>query len=121
MKNIIRTLALASILMLSCSKEFISINPVSTVTTDFVYKTDKDFQDAIIGIYSVYQTVYTDMWQFGDLRGDDTRSGLVSNLTASDMDKFILNSDASILTNAWRNYYIIINYANNILCLLYTS
>ena len=115
MKNIIRTLALASILMLSCSKEFISINPVSTVTTDFVYKTDKDFQDALTNTYAVFQTVYTDMWQFGDLRGDDIRSGLVSNLTASDMDKFILNSDAAILTNAWRNYYIIINYANNIL------
>jgi len=115
MKRIIGTLALISMLMLSCSKEFISIDPVSTVTTDLVYKTDKDFQDALTNTYAVFQTVYSDMWQIGDLRGDDTKSGLVSNLTASEMDKFILNSDAGIVSNAWRNYYIIINRANYIL------
>jgi hypothetical protein len=115
MKRIIGTLALTSMLMLSCSKEFISIDPVSTVTTDLVYKTDKDFQDALTNTYAVFQNVYSDMWQFGDLRGDDTKLGLVSNLGCSDMDKFILNSNASIVSSAWRNYYNIINRANNIL------
>jgi len=115
MKKIIGTLALSVILMLSCSKEFISIDPVATVTTDLVYKTDKDFQDALTNTYAVFQTVYSDMWQFGDLRGDDTKLGLVGNLGCSDMDKFILNSDAGVLSSAWRNYYIIINRANYIL------
>ena len=80
MKKIIGTLALCVILMLSCSKEFISIDPVATVTTDLVYKTDKDFKDALTNTYAVFQTVYSDMWQFGDLRGDDTKLGLVGNL-----------------------------------------
>jgi starch-binding outer membrane protein, SusD/RagB family len=115
MKKILGTLALTLMLTLSCSKEFINIDPVATVTTDLVYKTDKDFQDALTNVYSVFQTVYSDMWQFGDLRGDDMKSGLVSNLGASEMDKFILNQDAGILSNAWRNYYIIINRSNNIL------
>lgn len=121
MKNIIGILALTSMLMLSCSKEFISIDPVATVTTDLVYKTDKDFQDALTNTYAVYQTVYTDWWQFGDLRGDDTKRGLVSNLGCADMDNFILQSDAGILSNAWRNYYIIINRANNILTRIVTA
>lgn len=121
MKKIIGTLALTTILMLSCRKEFINIDPVATVTTDLVYKTDKDFQDALTNTYAVFQTAYVDMWQFGDLRGDDTKSGLVSNLGASDMDKFILNSDAGVLSNAWRNYYIIINRANFILSKIATA
>lgn len=115
MKKIIGILALTTILMLSCSKEFISIDPISTVTTDLVYKTDKDFQDALTNTYAVFQTIYIDMWQFGDLRGDDTKRGLIGNLGCSEMDNFILNSDAAILSNAWRNYYIVINRANNIL------
>lgn len=39
----------------------------------------------------------------------------MSNLTASDVDKFILNNDAGILNSTWQNYYNIINRANNIL------
>ncbi|MEJ7739297.1 MAG: RagB/SusD family nutrient uptake outer membrane protein [Chitinophagaceae bacterium] len=115
MKNIINLVALSSLLMMSCSKDFIRINPVSTVSIDILYATDKDYQDAVVGCYAVFQTEYNNFWLYGDLRGDDTKSGLVSNLTASDVDKFILNNDAGILTSSWRNYYNMINRANNIL------
>lgn len=101
--------------MMSCSKDFIRINPISTVSTDILYRTDKDFYDAVVGCYAVFQTEYNNFWLYGDLRGDDTRSGLVSNLTASDVDKFILNNDAGILNSSWQNYYNIINRTNNIL------
>ena len=115
MKNIIGLIALSSVLMMSCSKDFIRINPISTVSTDILYKTDKDYYDAVVGCYAVFQTEYNNFWLYGDLRGDDTKSGLVSNLTASDVDKFILNNDAGILTSTWQNYYNIINRTNNIL------
>src|SRR4051812_29950058 len=114
MKKIISLITLSSLFM-SCSKDFIRINPVSTVSVDVLYATDKDYQDAVVGCYAVFQTEYSNFWMYGDLRGDDTRSGLVSNLTASDVDKFILNNDAGILASTWRNYYSIINRANNIL------
>ena len=115
MKNIIIIAAFTSVFLMSCSKSFIRINPISTVSIDVLYKTDKDFQDALVGCYAVYQTEYNNFWQYGDVRGDDTKSGLVSNLTVSDMDKFVLNNDAGILLSSWQNYYNIINRANNIL------
>jgi len=115
MKKLIFSMVTMAIFMISCSKNFIEIAPVSTVSVDLVYKTDKDFADAVTGIYAVFQGEYANMWQYGDVRGDDTRSGLVSNLTVSDMDKFILNNDADILTSSWRNYYKIIDRANNVL------
>ncbi len=115
MKNIFSLVILSSILLMSCSKEFIRINPVSTVSIDVLYTTDKDYQDAVVGCYAVFQTEYNNFWLYGDLRSDDTKSGLVSNLTAVDVDKFILNNDAGILNSTWQNYYNIINRANNIL------
>ena len=68
-----------------------------------------------MGCYAVYQNEYNNFWYYGDLRGDDTKSGLVSNLTASDVDKFILNNDAGILRTTWSNYYSVITRANNVL------
>jgi hypothetical protein len=108
-------MAMTSVLMMSCSKDFIRINPISTVSIDVLYKTDKDYADALVGVYSVFQDEYSNFWQYGDVRGDDTRSGLVSNLSVSDMDKFILNNDAGVLLSSWQNNYNIINRANNIL------
>ncbi len=53
MKNIITIILLnAMCLVTSCSKSFIERAPVSSATVDVLYKTDKDFQDAIIGTYA---------------------------------------------------------------------
>ncbi len=49
MKNIISIVAMASIWMMSCKKDFIEKDPISTISVDALYKTDKDFQDAVIG------------------------------------------------------------------------
>lgn len=106
---------LSSILAVSCSKDYINLNPVSTTSVDVLYTTDKDFADAVVGCYAVYQREYNNFWSYSDLRGDDTKSGLVSNLIASDIDKFVLNNDADILRTSWLNYYNIINRANIIL------
>src|ERR1700749_656754 len=104
MRTIIGLFILILTLLASCTKKFIDISPVSTVSVDQVYKTDNDYQNAINVVYAVFQTEYANFWQYGDVRGDDTKSGLVSNLPVSDMDKFILNNDADILIGTWRNY-----------------
>src|ERR1700712_3863774 len=115
MKNKLIVIAVTSLSMMSCSKDFIRINPISTVSIDVLYKTDKDFSDALVGGYSTFQDEYANFWQYGDVRGDDTKSGLVSNLSVSDMDKFILNNDAGILLSTWQNNYKVISRANTIL------
>lgn len=114
MKKIICLLALASLLPMACKKEFIELDPVSTVSTDVLYKTDNDFKDAINGIYSVYQTQYQNMWLFGDMRGDDSWDELVKG-TAAAMDLFTINNDDPVIRSTWRNYYNIIYRANVLL------
>ena len=42
----------------SCKKDFIERQPTSTVSVDVLYKTDKDFQDAVTGCYNTLQAQY---------------------------------------------------------------
>jgi hypothetical protein len=114
MKRILCIIILASLLPMSCKKEFIEIDPVSTVSTDVLYQTDNDFKDAVNGIYGVYQTQYQNMWLFGDMRGDDSWDELVKG-TAAAMDLFTINNDDPVIRSTWRNYYSIIYRANMLL------
>jgi starch-binding outer membrane protein, SusD/RagB family len=114
MKKIIFLLSLVSLLPMACKKEFIELDPVSTVSTDALYKTDSDFKDAVHGIYSVYQSQYQNMWLFGDMRGDDSWDELVKG-TAAAMDLFTINNDDPVIRSTWRNYYNIIYRANVLL------
>src|SRR5688500_18737359 len=116
MKKIIGSITLASILMMaSCGKSFIDKKPVSSVTTDAVYKTDKDFLDAVTGTYQALRNAYSNMWQFGDLRGDDVFIQVSNQPSSTGVDVFSINSSDNLLNNTWSNYYVAINRANNVI------
>ena len=116
MKKIRTFLCMASILLIaSCSKSFIEKNPISAVTTDALYKTDKDFQDAVIGVYHAIRTPYTNMWQYGDIRGDDAFIQVSNQPSTTNVDVFSINSSDGLLNSTWANYYIAINRANNVI------
>ena len=102
------------IIISACKKSFIELNPISTVSTDALYKTNKDFKDAIVGIYGNYQAEYQNMWLYGDMRGDDSWDELVKG-TAAAMDNFTINNDDGVINSTWRNHYSIINRANMLL------
>ncbi|MEQ9375667.1 MAG: RagB/SusD family nutrient uptake outer membrane protein [Imperialibacter sp.] len=114
MKNIISIVTFVSLFMMSCNKDFIDIAPVDTVSIDALFKTDKDYNDAVIGIYGSLQDQYQDMWLFGDMRGDDSWDELVKN-TAAAMDNFTINNDDNVLRDTWRNYYVTISRCNMLL------
>lgn len=115
MKTIINIVIIISLMVLfSCKKSFIELNPISTVSADALYKTDKDFKDALVGIYGIYQNQYQNMWLFGDMRGDDSWDELVKG-TAAAMDNFTINNDDGVIRTTWLNYYNIINRANTLI------
>src|SRR4051794_25435254 len=108
MKKIYLIGAIALFFTGSCKKDFIELAPVSTVTVDVLYKSDKDFQDAVIGCYTPLQAQYQNFWVFGDLRGDDSRHEVLANLSRVAVDVFTLNNDDPLLRDTWRNYYQVI-------------
>jgi hypothetical protein len=116
MKNISYFILLLSVLITaSCSKSFIERPPVAAATTDVLYKTDKDFQDALMGAYQALRNQYTNFWQFGDLRGDDAFIQVSNQPTSTGVDLFSINSSDNLLHNTWANYYIVVNLTNVIL------
>ena len=115
MKKIHSLILFASLFLFSCKKEFIERNPAASVTIDILYKTDKDFQDAVIGTYAAMRTPYDNMWQFGDIRGDDAYIFVSNQPSTTGVDLFSINSSDVLLGNTWANYYIAINRANNII------
>ena len=100
---------------MSCGEDFIEIEPESTITIDALYKTDKDFQDAIIGAYTPLRLQYENFWQFGDLAGDDTEQQHSANLDLVSINNFFVNSSMPVLQSTWLNYYKIIFNANMVL------
>ena len=121
MKKMISIAFIVSILMMSCKKDFIAKTPVSTISVDALYKTDKDFQDAVIGIYFGFRDPYQNFWQFGDLRADDVQHDPASGLEQIRTDNFVTDNSDNLLASSWRSYYIIINRANVLLSKIETA
>lgn len=116
MKHIIILIVFALVLITtSCKKEFIQRSPVSSVTIENLYKTDKDYQDAVIGTYAALRDAYANMWQYGDIRGDDAFIFVSNQPSTRAVDVFSINSSEGLLNTTWANYYLVINRANNIL------
>ena len=60
------TMTLLLIVLMSCSEEFIDLQPTDTVSVGALYKTDNDFNDAVNGAYTGLMEVYKTWWWYGD-------------------------------------------------------
>ncbi len=115
MKKVTGILIGITLVLMSCKKSFIEIKPESNVTVDILYKTDKDFQDAVNGCYNVFQTQYQNYWVFGDLSADDIEENIPNHFDHVSFEQFTVNDRQAILGSTWRNYYNAIFRANAII------
>jgi len=114
MKRLIGIIAIFALILISC-EDFLNIVPESSVTTNILYKTDKDFQDAMTGCYVSLRSAYSNMYVFGDVRSDDSWHALGNNVTMNAINNFAERSSESVFANTWRDYYQVISRANLIL------
>jgi starch-binding outer membrane protein, SusD/RagB family len=121
MKKIIGLLAVVSVFLVSCKDEFIEVQPESTLTVGALYKTDKDFQDAVVGIYSGFRSPYSRFWQFSDLRADDVAHYWQGRTDLIRLDNFVMDVNDPVLVNSWRDYYNVIYAANMLLSHIETA
>lgn len=113
-KNIIFYVCI-SIFFSSCSMDFINLLPISTVTEDRYYQTDKDIADAMTGIYVPLRARYNNFYIFGDLRADDSWQEIAKADVQTYSDQFTMNSNEGQLLSAWTDYYQSIFRANKLL------
>ncbi len=80
MKKILITAFAMSLLLSSCSQDFLEIPSETSLSTATFYKTEADFQQAINGAYAPLRSVYngtsgvnvSGAWAMGELRSDNT-------------------------------------------------
>jgi len=101
--------------MMSCSEDFINLDPISSVSVDRLYQTDKDFQDALTAVYNIFQTQYQNFYIFGDIRADDFWQEIYKGNSWSFSDTFATNSSDGLMNSTWQNYYRAIFRINTIL------
>lgn len=115
MKKLMSIMIVISLLAASCGKDFIELAPISSVSIDVLFKTDKDFQDAITGGYSMLRNQYNDFWMYGDVASDDSWKEVSRNQSSYYIDVFTLDANDALLKSTWNNYYSVINRANTVL------
>ncbi|PSL04309.1 RagB/SusD family nutrient uptake outer membrane protein [Cecembia rubra] len=96
----------------SCSDDFIELLPPSTVTVDVLYKTEGDFKQAVVGVYTGLLGQYNGFWEIGDLRADDVWQEATNQTSRVLIDNFQGHTAAN---GVWSNGYIMINRANLLL------
>lgn len=104
----------ALMLVMSCDDNFIDLQPISAVSGNQLYRTENDFRDAIIGIYSTMRIQYNSFWHF-ELPADDVRHQWPTEDIRLRLDNYTFQDNESLFHNTWRNYYQMIYRSNIVL------
>jgi hypothetical protein len=103
----------------SCKKEFLNVTPNHHLSEQTFYKTKKDFKQAVTAVYSDLQEYIKHAHILQEGRSDNTtydnlldQGWLGGNRQLGFMDQFVMNSSATIISNAWDRIYETIKDCN---------
>tara|TARA_R110002050_G_scaffold295966_1_gene455422 strand:- start:3500 stop:5029 length:1530 start_codon:yes stop_codon:yes gene_type:complete len=123
MKNLIYIYIIFCFGLHSCSNDFIEIAPQASVTTANFYKTQSQFEQALIGAYASVRDAKGSIasWVMGEMRSDNTHYEYnnlnrgVSNLEREDTAGFLDDNSSSYISSKYNSCYIGIARVNQIL------
>lgn len=119
-----------SLTFASCKKSFLEIPPSTSISTVTFYKTQSDFQQAVVGAYAPLSALYGNSvslpgqpdpgdWGMDEMRSDNTgfifsvaNRGFVGH---EQLDQFIDDGNNASTINKYSSDYTIIGRANQIL------
>jgi hypothetical protein len=98
-------------LSFSCSEDFIDLAPVSSANVNSFYQNQGDFETAIVGIYSSWQSLYSTPWiEWTEYRGDTHTWGNGLKYEISE-NNFNINQTFDL----WNRLYRIVALSNALL------
>ncbi|WP_316795030.1 RagB/SusD family nutrient uptake outer membrane protein [Pedobacter agri] len=122
MKIYIYIIALFTLGITSCKKEFLEIPPKTALTDGVYFTSAKDFQNAVNGIYSPLRGFYGSAWVMGELRSDNTTYNFNPNDRGSIAPEFIKDftddSNNGFTAGKYSGNYTMIARANQVLSLI---
>jgi tetratricopeptide (TPR) repeat protein len=127
MKKYIIAFSMASVLLTGC-EDFLTVIPETELTSNTFFKTQSDFEQAVNAAYAPLRSITTERsWLLGEMHSDNTYYGRNPNFGAVDPQEDL--ADFSVLVSngtspngnllgQWRQDYLIISRANQILDLI---
>ncbi len=105
------------LLLFSCKKDFIALNPPSNLNSAGFYKTESDMNQAVLGAYAGLRSVYNNTFiRLGEIRSDNTTYSWLAGNPADDngIDIFAspLLPENGYLSSCWNNCYNVILRSN---------
>lgn len=105
---------------LSCTNDFINLQPISVMNAGIFYKTQQDMNQAVMSPYKSLQSLYNQVYTYmGEIRSDNTTFSWVpgnsKDMTSIDNFGDPLLSDNSFVTTVWNNSYNTILRCNIVL------
>ncbi len=105
------------ILLVSCSQDFIELNPPSSLNSLGFYKTQADLNQAVLSAYGNLRSVYNGTFiNLGEIRSDNSTYSWLAGNPANEkgIDEFSspLLPENSFPTDCWNNCYNVIMRAN---------
>jgi len=101
----------------ACSDDFIDV-PSTNPNSDDFFKTEKDYQDVLIGVYDLLQASFWNV-MVGEIASDNTLAGgdpdNIDGPSIQDIDNMVHNDVNEQLRNIWSWMYAGMNRANYLL------
>ncbi|MDZ7876169.1 MAG: RagB/SusD family nutrient uptake outer membrane protein [Saprospiraceae bacterium] len=118
MKSLKYTLGLCLVLMglmTSCKESIIDITPATKNAAEDFYKSESQFNQAVIAGYNSLLTMPSGNWNLSEVRSDNGLE-LLSNAQrdVNDVGYFIISSQTGVLQTVWSQRYVTV-YRSNIL------
>jgi len=109
MKQLFFSIILA-ISFVSCSNDFITLNPPSNLNSDGFYKTETDINQAVLSAYGSLRNLYNQQYiRLGEIRSDNTTYSWLSGNPANEkgIDEFAspLLPENGFTTGTWNSSY----------------
>jgi hypothetical protein len=115
----------ATVLMLGllagCTKDYLDVQPTSTVTTENFYKTQTDAIQATNAAYSQLQQngmFNYSLWAIGDVASDNSflgGGGAADGIEFQQLDNYSIPATNPLTTSHWQRAYLGIGEANQVL------
>lgn len=114
-------IALAVLVMTSCSKDFLDLDNKTQLSNDSFWQTEKQVQYGLIAAYAALQTETGDKWDFFEqvyigltYRGDDINNNQAEAYGAK-LAAFTFTTDESTVRKLWQTSYAGIARANQVI------
>ncbi len=123
MKSIKNILILVTLILVSCSEDFLSLSPEDQITSGNFYKTKEHFEQALNATYGTFRGVFNanHSWMFGEQMSDNchfifnSQNRPVSITDKELADQFLLNDAMGDVADKYNSLYSTISSANFII------